>query len=279
MGVATLALAFAAAYWALRGRSSRLLLWTSSVLLLSFTRDTAAIAVAGAVWVAIAARSRRSVALALTGIAAATPALLLFGAPLRQTMAFTFSKNTIPTDASWHYVFHQYGTFVGMMIDFDFPFRSTLPVTTGLLSVVALLSLRPGAWSKLYAVRQAALALVASFLGIAALLVAPLQLPSWPDPVPFGILLIAALLPLFLPADGDAFITLLRGGALGAVGYLFLLPQPTGLRLPLVLLPFAAIGIARGFSLARNPHRVTANRTSRNRESHPAGVQGDPVPT
>jgi len=278
MGVAALALAFAAAYWALRGRSSRLVLWASSVLLLSFTRDTAAIAVAGALWFAIAARSRRSVALVLTGIAGATPALLLFGAPLRQTMAFTFSKNTIPTDASWHYILHQYGTFVGMMLEFDFPFRSTLPVTTVLLSVVALLALRPGASSKLYVVRQAALVLVVSFLAIAALLVAPLQLPSWPDPVPFGILLIAALLPLFLPADGDAFITLIRGGALGAVGYLFLLPQPTGLRLPLVLLPFAAIGIARGLSLARNPHHVSPIRTSKNRKLKPA-VKPDPVPS
>ena len=278
MGVAALALAFAAAYWALRGRSSRLLLWTSSVLLLSFTRDTAAIAVAGAVWFAIAARSRRSVVLALSGIAASAPALLLFGAPLRQTMAFTFSKNTIPADASWHYIFHQYGTFVGMMIDFDFPFRSTLPVTTVLLSAVALLALRRGASSRLYAVRQAMLALGVVFLGIAALLVAPLQLPSWPDLVPFGILLIAALLPLFLPADGDAFITLIRGGALGAVGYLFLLPQPTGLRLPLVLLPFAAIGIARGLSLAQQTRRAIAIPSATNVERHPAGVQGDPVP-
>jgi hypothetical protein len=279
MGVAALALAFAAASWALRGRSSRLVLWASSVLLLSFTRDTAAIAVAGAMWFAIATRSRRGVALVLTGIAAATPALLLFGAPLRQTMAFTFGKNTVPTDTSWHYIFHQYGTFVRMMIEFDFPFRSTLAVTTALLSVVALLALRPGASSMLYTVRQAALALVVSFLGIAALFIAPLQLAIWPDPVPFGILLIAALLPLFLPADGEEFITLIRGGAVGAVGYLFLLPQSTGLRLPLVLLPFAAIGLARGISLARAPSRVIAVPASKSREVQPAGVQPDPVPT
>jgi hypothetical protein len=278
-GVAALALAFAAASWAIRGRSSRLVLWASSVLLLSFTRDTAAIAVAGAMWFALAARSRRGVALALTGIAAAIPAPLFFGAPLRQTMAFTFSNNTIPTDTSWHHIFQEYGTFVRMMIEFDFPFRSTLGVTTALLSVVALLALRPGASSRLYTVRQAALALVVSFLGIAALVVAPLQLASWPDPVPFGILLIAALLPLFLPADGEEFMTLIRGGALGAVGYLFLLPQSTGLRLPLVLLPFAAIGIARGISLARAPSRAIAAPASKSREVHPAGVQPDPVPT
>ena len=279
MGVAAMALAFAAASWALRGKSSRLLLWASSVLLLSFTRDTAAIAVAGAMWLAIAKRSRRSVALAVTGITAAGPALFLFGAPLKETMAFTFSDNKIPTDTSWGYVFHEYGTYVRMMIDFDFPFRSTPAVTAALLSVVALLALRPTASSMLNRFRQVALALLVSFLGIVALFVAPLQLASWPDPVPFGILLIAALLPLFLPADGDEFIALIRGGALGAVGYLFLLPQSTGLRLPLVVLPFAAIGIARGITVARDTSRAPAIPTATGREVYSAGVQADPVAT
>jgi hypothetical protein len=253
MGVAAMALAFTAATWALRGHRARLAVWASSVLLLSFTRDTAAIAVAGAVWLAIAKRSRRTIALACTGVAAAAPAPLFFGAPLRETMAFTFSENWIPTDTSWHFIFHQYGRFVGLMVDFDFPLRSSAPVTAALLAIVALLALRPAASSLLHRFRQGSLALLVLSLGMVALFVAPLQLPSWPDPVPFGILLIAALLPLFLPANGDEFITLVRGGALGAVGYLFLLPQPTGLRLPLVVLPFAAIGIARAISLARAP--------------------------
>ena len=251
MGVAAMALTFTAASWALHGRRSRLIVWAASVLLLSFTRDTAVIAVAGAVWLAIAKRSRRTVALACTAIASAAPALLLFGAPLRQTMAFTFSDNKVPTDTSWHYVAQEYGTFVHLMIKFDFPIRSTVPVTAVLLAVIALLALPQATTSMLYKLRQPILALLVSLLGVAALFVAPLQLPSWPDPVPFGILLIAALLPLFLPADGDEFITLIRGGALGAVGYLFLLPQSTELRLPLVLLPFAALGFARGLSMAR----------------------------
>jgi hypothetical protein len=251
MGVAAMALAFTAASWALNGRRSRLAVWAASVLLLSFTRDTAVIAVVAAVWFAIAKRSRRAVALACTAVLSAAPALLLFGAPLRQTMAFTFSDNKIPTDTSWHYISQQYGTFVRLMINFDFPFRSTAAVTAVLLAVVALLALRPPGSSALYKFRQAALALLASFLGVAALFIAPLQLATWPDPVPFGILLIAALLPLFLPAEGDEFITLIRGGAVGAVGYLFLLPQSTDLRLPLVVLPFAAIGVARALALAR----------------------------
>jgi hypothetical protein len=252
MGVATMALAFTAASWALYGRRSRLLLWAASVLLLSFTRDTAVIAVMAAICLAIARRSRRTAALACTAIVTATPALLLFGAPLRQTMAFTFSDNKIPIDTSWHYIFHQYGTFLRLMIDFDFPLRSSVAVSSVLLAAVALLAFRPAASSMLYRFRQATLALLVSFLGVAALFIAPLQLARWPDPVPFGILLIVALLPLFLPADGDQFIALIRGGALGAVGYLFLLPQSTELRLPLVVLPFAAIGVARAVSLARS---------------------------
>jgi hypothetical protein len=258
MGVTAMALAFTAASWAFRGSWPRLAVWAASVLLLSFTRDTAAIAVVAAVWFAIAKRSRRAVSLACAAIVSAAPALLLFGAPLRQTMAFTFSDNKIPADTSWHYILQQYGTFVRLMIKFDFPFRSTIPVTAVLVAVVGLLALRPTAMSVLYKFRQPTLALLVSFLGVVALFVAPLQLASWPDPVPFGILLIAALLPLFLPADGDEFITLIRGGALGAVGYLFLLPQSTELRLPLVLLPFAAIGVARGLSLARVSGAVTS---------------------
>ena len=249
MGVAAMALAFAAGAWALSGRSSRLLLWAGSVLLLAFTRDTAIVAVAGAVWLAIATRSRRAVALALTGIAAAAPAPLLFGAQLRLIMAYVFSNDRIPADASWHYVLHEYGTFTRLMIKSDFPFRSSLAVTALLLAVVALLALRPSAPSLVYRFRQPALLVLLSFLGVVALFVAPLQLASWPDPLPFGILLVAALLPLFLPAGGDEFITLLRGGAVGAIGYLLLLPQPSDLRLPLVMLPFAAMGVARAFTL------------------------------
>jgi hypothetical protein len=230
-------------------------------------------------WLAIAKRSRRSVALAVTGITAATPALLLFGAPLKETMAFTFSDNTIPTDTSWSYVLHQYGTYVRMMIDFEFPFRSAPVVTAALLLVVALLALRPPTASMLNRFRRVALALLVSVLGVVALFVAPLQLASWPDPVPFGILLVVALLPLFLPADGDEFITLIRGGALGAVGYLFLLPQSTGLRLPLVVLPFAAIGIARGIALARETNRALTSPMPTGREVYSAGVQTDPVTT
>ena len=53
-------------------------------------------------------------------------------------------------------------------------------------------------------------------------------------------------------------LSLIRGGALASVGYLFLLPQSTELRLPLVVLPFAAVGFARAVSLARTSRESLA---------------------
>jgi hypothetical protein len=272
MGIAALALAFLTAAWAIQGRSIRLLAWAASVLLLSFTRDTAVIAVAGAVWLSLAQRSRRTAALALSGILAAAPAPLLFGAPLRATMAFTFSDNKIPADASWHYIFHEYGTFAGLMLKYDFPFSSNVILSVLLVTLVVLLAFKVRPSSTARKVRQVLLVALASVLAVVAVLVAPLQLASLPDPVPAGLLMLAALAPLFLPAHGDAFINLARGGALGAVGYLFLLPQSTDLRLALVLLVFSALGVARGIDLARHPSTASTAPLRRSRQTAPAAT-------
>jgi hypothetical protein len=272
MGVAAMLLVLLAGSWSLQGERSRLVLWGSSVLALAFTRDTAVIAVIAALGLAIILRTRRAIALACTAALAAAPALVLFGAPLRQTMAFTFSDNNIPTDTSWQYIFDQYGTYLRLMINFDFPFWSRPVVTLLLLGLVSLLALQPRPSSPLSGLRRWMLVVTSAFLGIGAVLIAPLQLAAFSDPVPAGMILIAAVLPLFLPAHGDEFMTLLRGGALGAVGYLFLLPQSTELRLPLVVLPFAAMGVARGISLARAPGLARLRRCLRD------GVEQLPVP-
>ena len=71
------------------------------------------------------------------------------------------------------------------------------------------------------------------------------------DSVPPGVLLLVALLPLFLPGPRDEWLTFVRGGALASVAYLFVLPQYTQLRLALVVLPFAALGVARAIELVR----------------------------
>lgn len=243
MGVATLALAVCAAHWALSGRRRRLLAWGAGVLLLAFTRDAAAIAVFAAAWLALFTRTRRSLALVATGVIAALPAPILFGAPLRQELAFTFSRNDVPSDDSWHYVLTHYRAHLDGLIA-EFPFRANLPLTALLLGLLALLVTRPSPTARLDLIRRAAVAACLLALALIALHI-PLHLRALPEPLPGGILLVLALVPLFLAGNGDDFVHLARGGAIGAVGYLLLLPDYTALRYPLVILPFAALGIAR----------------------------------
>src|SRR5438270_198204 len=250
MGVAALTLALITGLWAMRGQWPRIAVWSLSVLLLSFTRDTAVVAVAAAVGLALTRRSRRAIALACSGALATLPALVFFGAPMRATMAFTFSDNGVPRTSSWGYIFHEYGTFARYMVQVDFPFRTHLLACFALTALVALLATSPKRNSIRHRIRQIALAGSATSLLILLVLIAPLQLPSIADPVPAGVCLIACLLPLFAPARGDDVVTLARYGGIAAVAYLFLLPQATELRLSLVVLPFAAIGFARGISWA-----------------------------
>ena len=260
-GVAALALALLAALWARNGSRSRILVWAASVLLVSLTRNTAIIAVAAATWLALAERTRRATALVIAGAAAALPVPLLFGAPVRSTLAFTFNANRIPADDSWSYVLHRYWPNVHLMLLIDFPFRSAASVSLLLLCLVGLLGLHSGA-PRLQRLRAWTLASGAAVAAIGAVIIGPLGLVTAVDPVPSGVLLVAAILPLYLPGRVDPLLRLARGGALGAIAYLFLLPQYTGLRLALVLLPFAALGIARAVELARDT-----------REAHTAGAE------
>ncbi len=115
---------------------------------------------------------------------------------------------------------------------------------------------------------------MAALIGAIAALVEPLQLRSFPDPTPSGLLVVGALLPLFLPAGGDRFMLLIRGGAIGAAAYLFLLPEFTAFRLALVLLPFAAIGLARAVELATSTVRFQASPEGQLRAST---VTGSPL--
>jgi len=79
-----------------------------SMLLLAFTRDASAIVLVAVAWLALRTRSRRSYA--LVAGAAATTALppLLFGAPLRVSLAYMFDNFYVPNDTSWRFVLGQY---------------------------------------------------------------------------------------------------------------------------------------------------------------------------
>jgi hypothetical protein len=238
-----------AGWWALGGPRWRLGVWAASILLLSFSRDAGLVAVAAAAWVAVAERGKRSVALAGTGLVAALPAPLLFGAPFRQTMAFTFGGNRIPEDDSWHFVGSQYVRHVKWMIRDEFPVQSHLLVTGCLLALIAIAVARPS--SPVAAqVRRATLAAGLLAVVVLGVFVAPLQLEAFPDPLPTGIILLLGVAALFI-GRGDTLAHLLRGGAVGAIGMICLLPEYTAGRLSLVLLPFATMGSARLWTRAR----------------------------
>jgi hypothetical protein len=107
-GVAVECLALAAGVLVLTRGARWLPLWILSCLVLSFTRDASVIAVTGAVAVSLWKPTRRSVLLALTGIAASLPAPLAFGAPLRQSIAYTLNGFTPPANPTWDFVSHHY---------------------------------------------------------------------------------------------------------------------------------------------------------------------------
>jgi hypothetical protein len=258
MGLFSLPLCLLVAIRALDRRRSWLWipLWAGSVLLLAFTRDAAAIVVAAAVLVALAQRTRRALAVAGTAILAALPAPLLFGAPLRETLAFTFSGNDVPKDASWSFVLHNYWPHVQAMLRGDFRIYDAKPISMVLLGAVLLLGLGE---TDLRATKARRLGIIVA-VGLGTIAALPTNSFVYGDPLFVhltggftlnpGTVVLLAIVPLFLPASsGDTFIRLMRAGATGALAYLFLLPQYTGFRLPLVLLPFAAVGLARAASL------------------------------
>jgi hypothetical protein len=256
MGVFCLALCMWCGWRALDRCSWRhVVMWSGSVLLLSFTRDAAPIVVCATILFAIRERSQRSLAVAVAGLACAIPALLLFGAPLRETMAFTFSGNNLPTNASWHAVLARYWPHLEGMLDRDFHLRDGLPITAALLGALILLALRTGSVQGTRARRFGILAA----LGLtAAALIGNRVLyhGAFPSHVTngtslsLGTVLVLALVPLFLPVRrDDAFLRFVRYGAIGAAVYMLVLPEYTGLRLALVLVPFATVGLARAIAM------------------------------
>jgi hypothetical protein len=83
--------------------------WVLGIVALSLTRDTALVAVAGALLAAVVLRDRRSVLLAGTGTVAMLPVPLLAGGPgPRETLAYVVGGFDPPPDASWTYVADRY---------------------------------------------------------------------------------------------------------------------------------------------------------------------------
>jgi hypothetical protein len=107
-GLALETTAFAVAILTLDRGLRWLPVWIGVVLLLAFTRDSAWIPILAVGWFAWRQRSRASLWLFGTGVAAVLPALLLFPVPVRNLLALLVNDSDIPSDPSWGFIVRSY---------------------------------------------------------------------------------------------------------------------------------------------------------------------------
>jgi hypothetical protein len=107
-GLALLTLSLAAALLAFDRGLRWLPAWVAAIALLSFTRDSQWVAILAVAFCAWRLRSRTAVYLALTGLAAALPAALIFPVPLRELLAFGVHGLEPAPDASWLEIARRY---------------------------------------------------------------------------------------------------------------------------------------------------------------------------
>jgi hypothetical protein len=85
-----------------------LALWVAALFVLAFTRDSTWIPILAVGWCAFRLRTRDAVWLFGSGVAAALPALLVLGAPVRPLLALLVNENDLPSDTSWSFVVSHY---------------------------------------------------------------------------------------------------------------------------------------------------------------------------
>jgi len=114
--------------------------WVLVVLVLSFTRDANLVLIAAAGWLALRERSRRTVVILATGILASLPAPLLFAAPVRENLAYTFNDYRIPTDMSWGAILGEYPQRASTVLryDLEYPLDTAIPVLTAAMGVLVI---------------------------------------------------------------------------------------------------------------------------------------------
>lgn len=130
--------------WQVRVRGLRWLApWILVVLVLSFTRDATIVLIAATGWLALRERSRRTVAILTTGILASLPAPLLFSAPLRENLAYTFNEYRIPTDTSWSTILGEYPQRAATVLRYDveYPLDTAIPVLAGAMGILVIVGL------------------------------------------------------------------------------------------------------------------------------------------
>jgi hypothetical protein len=122
-----------------------LVLWVAAIAALSITRDATAILLPAVLWLLIvewrsAPARRTNLALLGTGMAAALPAFLLGGTPVRDQLAYVITGYKIPQDNSWSFIAAHYMDQLWRTIktDFTYPVDFPLPVTVLLYAGLAV---------------------------------------------------------------------------------------------------------------------------------------------
>jgi hypothetical protein len=127
-----------------------LVLWVAALAALSITRDATAILLPAVLWLLVVERrdrhaTRTNLALLGTGIAAALPAFVLGGTPVRDNLAYVIGGYNIPADSSWSYVASGYLDQLWRTIStdatypVDFPAPVAVVLYAGLLLALAAL--------------------------------------------------------------------------------------------------------------------------------------------
>jgi hypothetical protein len=178
--------------------------WVAAVAALSFTRDAGIVLVVAALVLALR-RVRHAALLALTGVAAALPAYLLYPVPLRSQLAYVMSDYEVPQRTDWSWI---------------------------------LAHLPHAAWG---VVRGDA---IYSLGHPRHLIHSPDLIYAFGTPVTV-LLALAGLVALYsrTPLD-DLFFRFLRAAPAGCLVFLAVALNFQRLRLELVLLPVAAVGLA-----------------------------------
>jgi hypothetical protein len=122
-----------------------LVLWVAAIAALSITRDATAILLPAVLWLLILewgepTARRTNVALLGTGVAAALPAFVLGGTPVRDNLAYVIAGYNIPDESSWSYVASGYFDQLWRTIstDLTYPVDFSIPVMVVLYGGLAL---------------------------------------------------------------------------------------------------------------------------------------------
>jgi hypothetical protein len=118
-------------------------LWILVILVLSFTRDDAIVALTGVAGLAWSNRSRVLLAATATGVLASLLAPLLFASPIKANLAYVLNDYRIPAHTGWDAIVSKYPGVLGSLIklDFRYPVESAVPVLTFAMGLVVLAGL------------------------------------------------------------------------------------------------------------------------------------------